>query len=194
MYYKTKLQVHTLTFYELNTHDGFCYVWDEMNGGLTNEVFAWFYFTHFKEYLLENPTVETLIVWSDGCGYQNRNTRLSNALLELAQLTNVTIIQKYLISGHTPMKCDSMHSCIERHIKGPIYCLRNYVLIMQAERLNPRPYKVSEIQFSDFQTGFENTRLTSIRPGKKTGGTINLSIKYEMNFDDEWRGGYCYKE
>ena len=202
MYYKTKLQVHTLTFYELNTHDGsrYVHVWDEMNGGLTSDVFAWFYFTHVKEYLQENPTVETLIVWSDGCEYQNRNARLSNALLELAQLTNVTIIQKYLISGHTQMECDSMHSCIERYIKGPIYCLRNYVLSMQSERLNPRPYKVSEIQFSDFQTGFENTRLTSIRPGKKTGGhvvtgnrelmyngTSNLSIKYKMNFDDEWR-------
>ena len=138
-----------------------------MNGGLTSDVFAWLYFIHFKEYLQENPTVETLIVWSNGCGYQNRHARLSNALLELARLTNVTIIQKYLISGHTQMECDSMHSCIERRIKGPIYCLRNYVLIMQLERLNPCPYKVSEIQSSDFQTGFENTRLTSIRPGKK---------------------------
>ena len=144
MYYKTKLQVYTLTFYELNTHDGFCYVLDEMNGGLTSDVFAWFYFTHFKEYLQENPTVETLIVWSDGCGYQNRNTRLSNALLELARLTNVTIIQKYLISGHTQIECDSMHSCIERHTKGPIYCMRNYVLIMQSERLSPCPYKVGK--------------------------------------------------
>ena len=154
MYYKTKLQVHNLTFYKLNTHDGFCYVhvWDEMNGGLTSDVFAWLYFTHFKEYLQENPTVETLIMCSDGRGYKNRNATLSNASLELARLTNVTIIQKCLISGHTQMKCDSTHSCIERRIKGPIYCLRDCVLIMQSARLNPRLYKVREIQFSDFQT------------------------------------------
>ena len=64
-----KLQVHNLTFYNSQTKEGYCYVWDETDGDLSSEVFASIQYQHFDTYLAMHQKVKTLIVWSDGCGY-----------------------------------------------------------------------------------------------------------------------------
>ncbi|CAG4937422.1 unnamed protein product [Parnassius apollo] len=40
LYYRTKLQVHNLTFFNVKNRDGFCYLWNETEGGLNSEEFA----------------------------------------------------------------------------------------------------------------------------------------------------------
>ena len=110
MYYKTKLQVHNFAFYDLNTMQGYCYTWDETEGNLSSEVFAYIQYTHFKKIIQLNPAIMKTIIWSDGCGYQNRNSTLTNAYLCLAIEHGITIEQKYLIAVHTQMECDAMHS------------------------------------------------------------------------------------
>lgn len=40
LYYRNKLQIHNLTFYNLENKDGFCYLWNETERGLTSEEFA----------------------------------------------------------------------------------------------------------------------------------------------------------
>lgn len=49
-----------------------------------------------------------IIIYSNGCRYQNRYTVLSNALLKLSIDNNVIIEQKFLIKGHTQ---DTMREC-----------------------------------------------------------------------------------
>ena len=98
----------------MNTGEGFCYVWDETQGDLSSDVFASIQTEHFREYLKNNTTVKEVIVWSDNCSYQNKNSALANAYLRLANEIGVTITQKYLIQGHKQMECDSIHSKIER--------------------------------------------------------------------------------
>ena len=63
------------------------------------------------------PGVRTIVIYSDGCTNQNRNSTLSNTLLNISILANITIIQKFLEKGHTQMEADSMHSTIERKFK-----------------------------------------------------------------------------
>lgn len=196
MYYKTKLQLHNFTLFCLDTHEGYCYAWDECNGDLSSDMFAWLQYQHFKEFLEKNRAITTLIIWSDGCGYQNRNATLSNMYIYLAKEMKITIIQKYLIPGHTKMECDSMHSMIERKITGPIYCPRDYVVLMQAARRNPNPYHVKQLDFNHFMTGFQDAFLSSIRPGKKAGDpTVHdlralryteSGIDFKLHFDDEF--------
>ena len=41
MFYKTKLQLHNFTLFCFETKAGYCYAWDECNGGLSSDVFAW---------------------------------------------------------------------------------------------------------------------------------------------------------
>ena len=44
LYYKTKLQVHNFTLFDMKTKSGYCYVWEEVQGDLSSEVF---FFTVF---------------------------------------------------------------------------------------------------------------------------------------------------
>ena len=48
--------------------------------------------------------VTTIIVYTDGCTYQNRCTQLSNALLFYAKKFNKIVYQKYFVRGHTQME------------------------------------------------------------------------------------------
>jgi hypothetical protein len=153
MYYKTKLQVHNMTFYCLEDASAFCYVWDETDGGLKADVFAWLQYHHFKKFLESHPHIRKLIIWSDGCGYQNRNSTVANAYLHLAKELGVEILQKCLVSRHTQMECDSMHSVIERKVRGEIFTPREYVVVMQCACKIPQPYHVQQLNFSHFPTG-----------------------------------------
>ena len=56
----------------------------------------------------------TIIVYTNGCTYQNRCTQLSNALLFYAKKLNKIVYKKYLVRGHTQMEVDSCHALIER--------------------------------------------------------------------------------
>lgn len=40
LYYRTKLQVHNMCFYNLRNNDGFCFLWNETEGGVNSEEFA----------------------------------------------------------------------------------------------------------------------------------------------------------
>ncbi|XP_077970815.1 uncharacterized protein LOC144425206 [Styela clava] len=50
-YYRTKLQVHNFTLYGTKSKAGYCYVWNETEGNLSSEVFAYLQFEHFKRNL-----------------------------------------------------------------------------------------------------------------------------------------------
>lgn len=72
LYYKTKLKVHNYTFYDLKTNDAFCYVWNESEGGLDADEFASI-ITHFIVNEVDRSKKDHVILYSDGCTYQNRN-------------------------------------------------------------------------------------------------------------------------
>lgn len=40
LYYKTKLQVHNLCFFNIKNKDGFCFIWNKVEGGLKPEEFT----------------------------------------------------------------------------------------------------------------------------------------------------------
>ena len=69
--------------FDVKTKDGYCCVLEEVHKDPSNEVFAFLQYSHFSYFLKDNPTIKELIIWSDGCGYQNRNTAIFSAYLEL---------------------------------------------------------------------------------------------------------------
>ena len=72
MYYKTKLQVRNSVFFNRKSKDGACYMWTDTEGNLSSEVFANIQQIHFRK-MAQTETyedIDTIIVWSDGCGYQ----------------------------------------------------------------------------------------------------------------------------
>ncbi|KAL3995807.1 RISC-loading complex subunit TARBP2 [Sarotherodon galilaeus] len=196
MYYKTKLQMHNFTCFNMNNRDGYCYAWEEHEGSLSSEVFAHLQSNHFESVLQANRNIEKVIVWSDGCGYQNRCATISNAYLYLAMKHGVSIEQKFLVAGHTQMECDSMHSLIERRIVQDVYTPRDYVVIFEAARINPSPYRVTQLYHNDFMK-LSGTYVTNIRPGKKVGDPTvhdlralqyltDGRIRYKLDFESDW--------
>lgn len=182
LYYKTKLIVHNFTIYDIKRQQGYCYLWNESEGGLTSNEFTsiivHFLEGHINAHLLpEDQKNINIILWSDGCGYQNRNVTLSNGLFNLAIDKSVTIIQKYLQKGHIQMEVDSVHSVIERQIRNKkINIPADYVYICK-NACKKEPYKVEYLTHNFFRK-FDNLNyFKSIRPGKLSGTPVVNDIK-----------------
>lgn len=146
-----------------------------------------------------DPNNKLIILYSDGCGAQNRNSILSKALLNFSMENNVCIIQKYLEKGHTQMECDSMHSTIERKISGRVINVpADYVNLLKTARKNPRPYDVQYLNHAYFKNFSKINFFNSIRPGRKTGDPTvqdiralkynsDGSIEYKIRHSDEFQ-------
>ncbi|CAK1594788.1 unnamed protein product [Parnassius mnemosyne] len=172
LYYKTKLIVHNFTLYDCKRNLGYCYIWNECEGKLTSNEFSTIIVTAFEKFRTQNTTQHNkeIIIYSDGCTYQNRNVVLSNALLNYSMEKKVTIKQKYLEKGHTQMECDSMHSVIERALKNKkINIPADYVYIAKTA-CKKNPYDVQYL-YHHFFKDVEHTLkfYKSIRPGKRIG-------------------------
>lgn len=142
LYYKTKLSCHNFTLYNLSNGNVLCYFWDETQGEITANIFSSCVYDFLKELINQDPTIHTIILYSDSCPYQNKNCMLSNAILHFATTYGKVVIQKYLLKGHTQMEVDSVHSVIERQVKQTsIYYPGDYVRIMQDVRPD-NPYNL----------------------------------------------------
>ena len=166
LYYKTKLAVHNFTMFNMASLDATNYLWHEGEAGLSANEFA----SCVINFLEENLSYDEFILWSDGCGYQNRNLLLSNALLKFATEKKKRVTQKYLERGHTQMECDSVHSVVERKLKNrDIYVPAEYAAVIRGARSNPRPYNVKYVGHGFFTNFSQINIVKSIRPGKNTG-------------------------
>lgn len=94
IYFKQRLQVHNFTVYNLGTHQCTNYWWSEVNGDLSASVFVSSIINHLETFCLLDSLPIT--IYSDGCGYQNRNHYLSNALSNFAVKNKKVIEQKFL--------------------------------------------------------------------------------------------------
>ena len=196
IYYKKKLVVHNFTLYNLKTKDGYCYLWNEVEGHVTANEFATIIY-NFLDTEANICAGEEVILFSDGCSYQNRNSTLANALLHLSNKKNITIIQKYLVSGHTQMECDSMHSAIERKLRNrEIYSPACY--ISACKEACKKPYKVKYLRHNFFLNFSKLRFYNSIRPGSKPGDPTvtdlralqylpNFKNNYKIDFSEEWK-------
>lgn len=130
------------------------------------------------EVLTRDP--KPVVLWSDGCGNQNRNCIFANALLNLAVEKNVQIEQKFLLKGHTQMECDSVHSNIEENLKNKeIYLPSQYYSITKEARVKLFPYRSHYLTHSFFRNCSkpETMVYSSIRPGRVAGDATVHDLK-----------------
>jgi hypothetical protein len=196
LYFRMKLVVHNFTLYNVKTKDGHCFMWDESEAETNSNVFAMI-LCKFIANLNVEPGA-TIILWSDGCNYQNRNTTLSNAFLNLAQLLRITIIQKYLERGHTQMECDSMHSKIEKRLKHIDITLPSGYMTACRQARTTNPYHVEMLTHRYFLNfAKNNTYYKSIRPGFRKGDAVVCDlrqIKYVKDGDMFYKLGHSDTE
>lgn len=200
LYYRTKLQIHNLAFFNLNNKDGYCYLWNETEGGLNSEEFASVWVSLIEKKLLQSEPEKPnkIFFYSDGCTYQNRNCVMSNALLCTAMNNNIIIEQKFLEVGHTQMEADSIHSSVERALKNKnINVPAEYITICKSARKHPRPYDVTYLNHSFFKSFNDVGFFKSIRPGRGKGDpkvtdmkalryTPDGNIFFKLRFTEDW--------
>lgn len=180
LYYKTKLIVHNFTIYDLKRKKGYCFIWNESEGSVTANEFSTIIITMLHKFIVDYPlkSNQEIIIYSDGCTYQNRNSILSNALINFSMENKVVVVQKYLEKGHTQMECDSMHATIERCCKNKkINVPADYTQISKMA-CTKNPYEVQYL-YHHFFKKMENTLtfFKSIRPGKKSGDPVVTDLR-----------------
>lgn len=199
IFFKTKLCCYNFTVYNLESHEVVCYWFTEVDSDLQASTFTSIILEHLEKFCVSKKL--PIVLYSDGCTYQNRNNILANALLNFSVKHDVEIFQKFLERGHTQMECDSVHALIERKIKGKdIYLPADYVRATKEARKKPAPYETQVLKRTFFKNFAEkkHMRYHSIRPGRsKDDPTVTdikaLSyspdgiIRYKLDFDDEWR-------
>ena len=92
MYYRTKLNIHNLTFYDLKIHEVLNYLWNEVDGQIECDNFISIHVDYLRHQIVSHSTISGVIGVSN---YQNRCKELSNALLFLAVHFKVTLLHKY---------------------------------------------------------------------------------------------------
>lgn len=199
IYYKTKLAVHNFTIYDMDTHVCRNYWFNETEGNLCAPTFTNFILDFIKDKCTKNIPI---ILYSDGCCYQNRNCTLSNALLNYSIKQKILIEQKYLEKGHTQMECDSVHSLIERKLKSRnIELPSDYGKLTKEARTKPFPLEVVDVTHDFFLDYADEKTWTynSIRPGRKVNDPTVTDlrhlkynfekkvIEYKIDFNDEFQ-------
>lgn len=197
LYFKTKLTCHNFTVFNLTTRHCTCYWFTETAADLTASTFTSFVIDYLERHCL--PKKLPIIIYSDGCTYQNRNVIMGNALLNFSLRHQVDITQKFLERGHTQMECDSVHSAIERKLTNrEIHLPCDYVSATREARAS-NPYEVIQIDYN-FVKNYADTSTwlyKTIRPGRRAGDPTvtdirailynkEETIKVKLHFDQEW--------
>lgn len=141
-------------------------------------------------------------MFSDSCPGQNRNQQVTAIILHAIKTLPLEVIeQKFLVSGHTQMECDSMHSAIEHCSRNKnLYLPNDWFNVMLSARRR-KPYTVIEMKHDDFYDLKDLAQQTlSNRRTNTEGETVNwLDIRvirvekskpntvfYKTDFDEEF--------
>ena len=96
------------------------------------------------------------IFWSDSCGGQNRNIRMTAFLLWLVHNTKVgieKITHRFPEPGHLFLPNDQDLGVIDtaKRLSRPIYAVEQYQGIIREARSNPSKFQVTRMKTEDFQ-------------------------------------------
>ena len=193
-YYHSKLASYNYTIFDLHSKAATCYFWHEGEGTLQADCFA----SCLVDFLTHNESCQVarkIIVYSDGCSYQNRNFVLSNALLHFSIFARKERIQKILEKGHTQMECDSVHATTEKSIKNRnVYAAADYVRFAANAKCSS-PYTVNYLCTNFFSYFSQLNYYSSILPGCRVGDSVVTDLRqilyrdgciyYKLGFDDQ---------
>lgn len=113
-FYMRQLNIFNITVTDTTTKLTHCYMWHEVEGGRTANTIASCLAMHIAKEIPSSVT--RIVIFSDACTSQNRNSHVSamylSALQEHPSLQSIEHI--FLIPGHTHLEVDNKHSVIER--------------------------------------------------------------------------------
>lgn len=133
VFYKRQLWVYNFGIHTGSDDQGHCNVWVEGEAGRGSQEVGSCLIKHVMERL--KPNVKKLILWSDSCGGQNRNIKLTLMLKALLNdhPTLQEISMRYLEPGHTFIPNDTDFGRIESVLKlqQKLYTPEDYIRVMK---------------------------------------------------------------
>ena len=148
--------MYNLTAYT-SSKQGYCSIWTELTAGRAGNDIASAFIAILKNVVADHPNVTDIVCWSDSCVPQNRNSHISQAMLEFLSQSNIitSITMKYSISGHSCVQeVDNMHKQIEDAMRvAEFYSPISFLRVLLKVNRN-QPYRVTQMQkeqFMDYQ-------------------------------------------
>lgn len=136
MFYKRQLWLYNCGIHGGKNNKGYCYVWTEGTAGRGAQEVGSCLLFHIQNNI--PGKIEELVLWSDSCGGQNRNIKLTlmlkSALDAHSSLKRIRL--RFLVSGHSFLANDSDFSDIESALKHQqrIYLPDDYIRVMKSCR------------------------------------------------------------
>lgn len=193
-FYKRQLWTYNLCIYDEGKRQAFMYVWSEDVASRGGQEVGSCLLKHFKTHIPDEAT--KIILYSDACGGQNRNIKLTLLLKKyLHDLTPddalMSIQQKYFVSGHSYNSCDRCFGLIERHrkTKAEIYTPNDWInLIIEAKKNSPK-FTVYMMQTTDFVSSVDLQSMIVNRKKTSDGFKVNwFKIRsFEYKKDEPFR-------
>lgn len=155
-YYKRQLWVYNLCIHDEVRGIAYMYVWPECTASRGAEEIASCLYKNFHVTIPEDT--EKIILYSDSCGGQNRNIKMTMMIKYLLDSwphsSLKTIEQRFFVVGHSYNSCDRNFALIERQkrLTEDIFVPIHWVnLIKQAKKKAPR-FVVTEMKMHDFSS------------------------------------------
>uniref|UniRef100_A0A6P7FS28 Uncharacterized protein LOC114333425 n=1 Tax=Diabrotica virgifera virgifera TaxID=50390 RepID=A0A6P7FS28_DIAVI len=203
LYYSRKYSFYNESIYETPSQNGYCFLWGESDGNRGCNEICTIIYTYLK--MLEERAIRHVILYCDSCAGQNKNRAMLVMIHSFLQNSrNIETIKiVFLLPGHTYMPVDSIHAVIERFIKNRvIWAPSEWSTIIGNCRVNPRPYKVIKLDFSEFKNWKKlgddqlvlakiGLKIKSVRQAFFQKGSSDVAVKYNYGRSPEY--DLCFK-
>lgn len=192
-FYKSKLNVYNMTAHFSVNRKIYCAIWSEATRGRSGNDIASSVYKILRKVVEDHPLLEELILWSDSCVPQNRNSIMSLAIAHLLQTsTNLkSVTMKFSVPGHSCVQeVDSIHSVIERSLRKSEYFSPVSLLRFLLKVNTKKPYTIIQMQEKDFlDFNFHSSKLKySLVPFAKVVSlqftNSFFEIKYKTSFSE----------
>ena len=149
-YYKRQLWTYCFGIHNMGNDDVCMFVWNESVASRGPQEIGSCILYFIKKFV----TTEHLIMYSDQCGGQNRNIKLSllcQYIVSKSEYTVKKIDHKFLVSGHSYLPCDQDFGLVEKQKKlfPNIFIPEDWNNVILAAR-KKKPFKIISMDKNNF--------------------------------------------
>lgn len=190
-FYKRKLNVYNMTGHCSKDSTVYSVVWSEATAGRGSNEMATAVMMIVKRVSEQYPDIEEIVLWSDSCVPQNKNSIMCTAIKSfLSGNSNVrSIIQKFGTPGHSAVQeIDNAHSHIEKRLKvAAVYSPLSLMRILKTVRMKMEIMQL--VHVSDYQKASKSLNFKDIPFSKikslKCEKECPLLAKFKLSFESE---------